>query len=110
VRRAAGLSIALAVSRLNIDTDQDNLFFIARRILHEYLDYINKFPENEAMYVLIEPADPRKPPSLSRWTELAERVAEKMRALTTVVSSVEYRTPVSELGGDAAAVRRQKRA
>jgi len=95
------LSIALAVSRLNIDTDQDNLFSSHVGFFHEYLDYINKFPENEAMYVLIEPADPRKPPSLSRWTELAERVAEKMRALTTVVSSVEYRTPVSELGGDA---------
>jgi predicted RND superfamily exporter protein len=92
------ISIGAALLHLTIDTDQDRLFSSQVGFFKNYLDFINKFQENEALYVMIEPSDPKKPPLRSRWTEVADQVAAKMKTLTDVVSSVEYRTPLNSLG------------
>src|ERR1700690_751571 len=92
------VSVALAVTRLTIDTDQDKLFSSHVGFFRNYLDFIAKFPENEALYVLIEPSDRLHPPALSRWTAVADRIAERLTQESKVVSSVEYRTPLDALG------------
>jgi uncharacterized protein len=92
------LSVGLALLRLQVDTDQDKLFSSHVAFFKDYLDYINKFPENEALYVLVEPADRAHPPPLERWTALADAETVRLRALTGTVSAVESRTPISALG------------
>src|SRR5271170_6238488 len=73
---ACGLVLAITVGaallHLGINTDQDRLFSPQVGFFKDYLDFNQKFPENEALYVLIEPADKTKIPDLSRWTELAD--------------------------------------
>jgi uncharacterized protein len=95
------VSVGAALTRLTINTDEDRLFSSHVGFFRNYLDYIAKFPENEAVYVMVQPADPQHPPPLERWTAIAETIAGRMRAMTKLVSSVEYRTPVNELGSDA---------
>jgi hypothetical protein len=63
------------------------------------LTFEEKFPENEALYVLIEPKDPANAPALSRWRAVADAVAAKLRALdSTIVTRVEDRVGMKELG------------
>jgi hypothetical protein len=92
------ISVGAALTHLTIDTDEDNLFSSHVGFFRDYLDYIAKFPENEALYVMVEPRDRQNPPPLQRWTALADRIADKMRGMTSIVSSVEYRTPLDQLG------------
>jgi len=61
--------VVLAMLRLNISTDQNKLFDPDAPFFHDYLRYIEKFPENEAIYVLIEPNDAAMSPPVKRWTE-----------------------------------------
>ena len=59
----AGLALAgcigLAMWRLNIATDQNRLFDPKVRFFRDFLSFSDKFPENEAIYIIIEPADSR---------------------------------------------------
>jgi hypothetical protein len=89
------LSVGLALVHLGIDTDQDKLFSSHVGFFRAYLTYIDKFPENEALYVLIEPADRAHPPALQRWTALADAETERLRGLTGTVTSAASRVPIS---------------
>ena len=90
-------SIALALSRLTISTDQNKLFSLKVKFFRDYLDYVAKFPENEAIYVVIETADSRQPP-VQRWVDLAESIAQRLRQMPQHVRTVETRIPVDQLG------------
>src|SRR5215204_402204 len=90
--------VAIAVARLNISTDQNKLFDPDAPFFRDYLRYIEKFPENEAIYVLIEPKDPSKPPPIKRWTSFADAITQRVRRLDRYVKGVDSRVPVEELG------------
>jgi predicted RND superfamily exporter protein len=90
--------VLLALTRLSIDTDQDKLFSPQVAFFKTYIEYENKFPENEALYVLIQPTDKSHVPPLARWSALADRIAARIGTLKSVVEHVEGRTTISSLG------------
>lgn len=98
---AAGAFVAcaaLAYARLDISTDQNRLFNPEAKFFAAYLDFDRKFPENEAIYVVVEPADPNNVPPVDRWTGLADAVENRLRGLPEHVRLVEARVPIEQLG------------
>src|SRR5438105_4606545 len=63
---------ALAMWRLDISTDQDQLFSSNVPFFHNYIEFTADFTENSANYVIIEPKDPAHPPEVDRWTDCAD--------------------------------------
>ncbi len=49
--------VVYAKSRLDISTDQNDLFSHKVGFFRNYLDFIDKFPENEAIYVIVRPVN-----------------------------------------------------
>ena len=94
---AAGC-VGLAMWKLNISTDQNKLFDPDVPFFQDYLRYVEKFPENEAIYVLIEAKDRAHPPAVGRWTALADAITARVGALTKHVKSVDSKVPVDKLG------------
>lgn len=90
--------IALAASRLTISTNQNELFSDKVPFFRDYLDFDRKFPENEAVYILIEPRSPAETPPVERWTGAADAVASALRKMPEFVHSVDQRVPIDELG------------
>ena len=89
----------LAYFRLDISTDQNKLFSPRAKFFADYLAYVDKFPENEAAYVVIERADRSTMPPIRRWTAAADAVAARVAALSTEhVRSVDVRVPLDRLG------------
>src|SRR4249919_3002146 len=88
---------ALAAMRLEISTDQNKLFDPNVRFFREYLHFTELFPENEAIYILIEAKDGNHPPPMKRWTAAADAIAQKLASLTEHVRSVDYKVPVEQL-------------
>jgi hypothetical protein len=100
---AAALLIASGLTAyfgLNISTDQNKLFSAKAKFFGDYLNYVHKFPETEAIYVLIERRDRGTPmPPVKRWTAAADAVAARVRGLgPEQVRDVESRVPVEKLG------------
>jgi predicted RND superfamily exporter protein len=95
---AVAACVALAATRLRMSTDQNDLFSHNVGFFRDYLDFIDKFPENEAIYVVIRPADPDKSPPVERWAAIADATASRLRGLTRYVESVESRVPIDQLG------------
>ena len=93
--------VALALARLSIDTDQDKLFSPNVPFFKTFLEYEDKFPENEALYVVIDRTDRSKDPPIAQWTGLADGITARLSKLDKIVERVECRTPVSELGREA---------
>jgi predicted RND superfamily exporter protein len=90
--------ITFAKLRLNISTDQNDLFSHNVGFFHQYLDFIDQFPENEAIYVIVRPSDPAKAPPVDRWTAVADAIAARLRQLPQYVRSVDSRVPLDKLG------------
>jgi predicted RND superfamily exporter protein len=88
----------LAAWKLQISTDQNRLFSPKVPFFRDYLAFIQKFPENEAIYILLEPRDPAHPPPVSRWTDAADAVADRLRKIPEHVQSVDERIPLDQLG------------
>src|SRR3954447_9189927 len=66
---------------LNISTDTNKLFSPKVKFFADYLDYHYKFPENEAIYVLIQPRDPGGTPAVEHWTAAADAVVARLKEL-----------------------------
>ena len=64
----------------------------------DYLDFIDKFPENEAIYVIVRPSDQKNIPPVARWTAVADAIADRLRQLPQYVQSVDSRVPLDKLG------------
>src|SRR5437667_7053890 len=100
----AGLALAacigLAMWKLNIATDQNRLFDPNVQFFRDYLSFIERFPENEAIYIIVEPAAQRSNQSIpvARWTEIADRLTARLSEMTQFVKSVDSRVPTAELG------------
>ncbi len=89
--------VALAWTRLSISTNQDELFSPTAPHFRAYLRFVEEFPENEAIYVLIEPSGPAMP-STDRWTQATDAVAERLSALSDHVRWVDWKVPLDRLG------------
>ncbi|MCY2952228.1 MAG: MMPL family transporter [Planctomycetota bacterium] len=90
--------VSIALNGLTLSTDQNKLFSSQVPFFRNYLEFIAKFPENEAMYVIVERARPRVFPPVVRWTALADRIAGRLRAMPKYVKSVETGIPLDQLG------------
>ncbi len=94
------ICVTATVKRLTISTDQNNLFSSKPWFFHDYLDFIHRFPENEAVYIVIEPKNPADRPPVLRWTGAADHITERLRGLKEVVDAY-CRVPLDELGRQA---------
>jgi predicted RND superfamily exporter protein len=92
------LCILATVSTLTISTDQNQLFSGKVPFFRDYLSFIKEFPENEAVYIVIEPKDPATQPPLHRWTAVADEVTARLQSLTDTVRLAECKVPLEELG------------
>lgn len=90
--------IGLAAWKLEVSADQNRLFNPQVPFFRDYLSFIQKFPENEAIYVVIEPADSNTTQPARRWTQLADTIAARLADMSDVVASVDHRVSADELG------------
>jgi predicted RND superfamily exporter protein len=90
--------VAVAMAGLRISTDTNRLFSSNVGFFRHYLDFIRKFPENEALYIIVESKDPGRLPPVGRWTELADRLTDRLRQNAKHVQSVDSRVPLDKLG------------
>jgi predicted RND superfamily exporter protein len=106
----AGLALAVCVGmalvRLRVSTDQDKLFAADVPFFHNYLDFVDKFPENEAIFCVIEPKiDPKTgreiPQSVAQWTGLADAIVHRLSTMGKYVKSAEAKVPLEQLGPQA---------
>jgi uncharacterized protein len=94
------ICVGAAIGWLTISSDQNKLFSSKPWFFHDYLEYASKFPENEALYIVIEPSDPSAHLPMERWTAVADRVTDRLRAMSEVIS-VSCRIPLEQLGRQA---------
>src|SRR5690349_4415679 len=91
--------VGLAYFRLDIATDQNRLFDPTVPFFRDFLRFGELFPENEALYVVVERARPTDPePPVRRWTSIADELAARVRTLKSAVHSVDAKVPVERLG------------
>src|SRR5262245_33063401 len=94
---ALAACVGMAMWKLDIATDQNRLFDPNVKFFRDYLDFTEKFPENEAIYVIIESAN-TKPIAVERWTDIADRLASKLASMPKYVSAVDAKVPTEKLG------------
>lgn len=90
--------IIAAVGWLTLSTNQNELFSPSVPAFRDYLDFIEHFPENEAIYVMLEPADPASPIPAQRWTDAADAIAARLSDLPDHVRVVDHRIDLDEVG------------
>ena len=65
------------------------------------MDFVQKFPENELLYVIVEAkADAGgrgAPPTLGQWTSVADDISARLRRLPKYVADVQGRVPPATL-------------
>jgi predicted RND superfamily exporter protein len=92
--------IGATLAWLTISTDQNKLFSSKPWFFHDYLEFIHRFPENEAVYIVIEPKNPVDQPSVLQWAAAADQITNRLRSLPEVVDAY-CRIPLDELGRQA---------
>jgi len=93
--------VLLASLQLRLSSNQNELFSSRVKFFREYLNFIEDFPENEAIFVVIEPVDAEQNISLQRWTSAADAVAGHVAALDEHVRLVDHRVTPGQLGRQA---------
>ena len=85
-----------AHQRLSISADQNDLFSPKVKFFADYLRFDQLFPENQATYVVIEPADLNHVPPVGQWVELADHLAAKLRSISKYIdpAKVEEKIPL----------------
>jgi predicted RND superfamily exporter protein len=89
-----------AITWLSISTDQNKLFSSKPWFFHDYLQFIGRFHENEAVYVVLEPSDPKFQPSVAQWAAAADGVTARLRGMKEVIDAYS-RIPLNRLGRQA---------
>lgn len=90
--------IAMALSNLGLSTNQDELFSSDVKFFHDYIDFTQDFPENQASYVMIEAVDSKHPPAVQEWTAIADAITDQLKKDTDDVKAVDSHVPLEELG------------
>src|SRR5580658_3754458 len=94
-------AVLVSVSLLTISTDQNQLFSPKVWFFASYLDFIHKFPENEAVYIVIEPRTEFGRPTLDRWEAVADAVTNRLNSMPDTVRLAVCRVPLDQLGRQA---------
>jgi predicted RND superfamily exporter protein len=90
-------SIMLAATRLTLSSDQNKLFSSTVPFFRNYLEFTQKFPENEAVYIVVENKDGTKP-AVKDWTAVADAITNRLRNLPDAVVAVDSHIPIEQLG------------
>ncbi len=93
---AMAVCVGAAWFNLGVSTDQNRLFSPDAPQFKAYLSFIERFPENEAAYVVVEARG--APPSVGRWVAVADGLTAALRAMPDRVRLVECRVTPRELG------------
>ena len=91
-------SVTLSLTRLGISSDENKLFSTKVKFFRDFLEFQDKFPENDALYVIVEPTDQNKIPPVRDWTRVADELADGLRALPDAVEAVDTHIPVEKMG------------
>ncbi len=91
-------SVVLSMSRLSLSTNQNDLLTPSLPFFRDYLQFIQKFPENNSFVVIVEPLSYDKPPAGKRWMDFADRLGAALSALKTDVNHVDVRVDTAALG------------
>jgi predicted RND superfamily exporter protein len=100
VLATVGACAVSALTWLSISTDQNKLFSSKPWFFHDYLEFIDRFHENEAVYIVIEPTDPQAHLTVAQWTSAADGVTARLRAMQEVLDA-HCRIPLDKLGRQA---------
>ncbi len=92
------LSVAFATARLTVSTNQNELFSSKVKFFRDFITFNEKFPENDALYIIVQAKGDETRVPVSRWAEAAEAIAARLRALPEHVRSVDARVPIDQLG------------
>jgi predicted RND superfamily exporter protein len=87
----------LAATRLTVSSDQNALFSPKVPFFRDWLAFVREFPENEALYVLVQAKAPDATIPVERWAAAADAIAAAVRGLDAV-GSVDARVPLDQLG------------
>src|SRR5579862_5554505 len=82
---SVAICVSLAILRLTISSDQNKLFSSKVPFFHNYLELTRKFPENEAVYIIVEPNDPNKSGQMTQWMALADQITAKLQTMKETV-------------------------
>ena len=81
---------------LTVSSDQNKLFSPKVKFFADWLEFDRKFPENQAIYVVIEPANPTAKLPVSDWTTLADHIYGRLRQMIPAqVASVIEKTEIT---------------
>jgi uncharacterized protein len=97
----AGISVMAASKWLAVSTDENKLFSPKVAFFHQYLTFVNEFPENEAAYVVLQPRDSTHPPPVERWIQAADAITAALQALPNDVERVDSHIPLKRLNNQA---------
>jgi predicted RND superfamily exporter protein len=81
---------------LHVSSDQNELFSPRVKFFHDWLDFNEKFPENQATYVVIEPAKLSEPPALSQWVAINEKITRRLQGMQDRVEQVVSQLPLND--------------
>ena len=98
---AAGLlcvCVGSAYRSLKVSSDQNELFSPKVKFFADWLEFDRKFPENEAIYVVIEPITPAAHPPVRQWVEIADRISNRLNAMPEQVDHVVEKTQLDAPG------------
>jgi hypothetical protein len=83
---------------LKVSSDQNELFSPKVKFFADWLDFDRKFPENQAIYVVIEPVTPEIHPPAREWVKIADQISDRMRNMPKHVQQVVEKTPLDVSG------------
>lgn len=81
---------------LTVSSDQNQLFSPKVKFFADWLDFDRKFPENQATYVVIEPASLTIKPTIRQWVDAADAITARLRAMPEQVERVVERVPPND--------------
>ena len=87
--------VVYANRRLTVSSDQNKLFSPRVKFFHDWLEFDRKFPENQAVYVVIEPVNWSAKPPLQQWIDINHRISNRLGRMTDQVSSVVGSIPMN---------------
>jgi predicted RND superfamily exporter protein len=84
--------------RLDVSTDQNDLFSHKVSFFADYLRFNDLFPEHQATYIVIEPVDLKGPPRLADWVNLADQIADRLNMMVPryVKKPINPRVPIAD--------------
>ena len=90
--------VGSAYRTLRVSSDQNELFSPKVKFFADWLNFDRRFPENEAIYVVIEPITPYVRPTVREWVRVADRITDRLKQMRGQVERVVARTPLDAPG------------